>query len=61
MNAPHIPTPEAGDTPDNKTPSFSPSARESPSKLPKPFACKVYVYEGALRGGQFDRKLWVVL
>jgi len=28
---------------------------------PRPFACKVHVYDGALRGGQYDRKLWVVL
>jgi hypothetical protein len=32
MNAPQIPTPEAGDTPGDKSPSFSPSARESASK-----------------------------
>jgi hypothetical protein len=31
------------------------------TETPKPFACKVYVYDGALRGGQYDRKLWVVL
>jgi hypothetical protein len=30
-------------------------------ETPKPFACKVYVYDGALRGAQYDRKLWVVL
>ena len=28
---------------------------------PKPFACKVFIYDGALRGGQYDRKLSVVL
>ena len=27
----------------------------------KPFPCKVYVYKGALRAGQFDPKLSVVL
>jgi hypothetical protein len=32
MNAPEIPTPEAGDNPDDKIPSFSPSASESASK-----------------------------
>jgi hypothetical protein len=32
MNTPRIPTPEAGDTPGNKIPSFSPSSRESASK-----------------------------
>src|SRR5450631_581106 len=32
MNAPQIPTPEAGDTPGDETPSFSPSASESASK-----------------------------
>jgi hypothetical protein len=32
MNAPQIPTPEAGDTPGDETPSFSPSALESASK-----------------------------
>ena len=31
------------------------------TETPKPFACKVYVYDGALRGGQYDRKLSVVL
>ena len=30
-------------------------------ETPEPFACKVYVYDGALRGAQYDRKLWVVL
>jgi len=28
---------------------------------PKPFACKVFVYEGMLRAGQYDPKLSVVL
>ena len=28
---------------------------------PKPFACKVFVYEGALRTDQYDPKLSVVL
>jgi hypothetical protein len=32
MNAPHIPTPEAGDTSGEKSPSSSPRARESASK-----------------------------
>ena len=27
----------------------------------KPFVCKVFVYEGALRAGQYDPKLSVVL
>ena len=31
------------------------------TETPKPFACKVYVYEGALRAGQYDPKLSVVL
>ena len=31
------------------------------TETPKPFACKVFVYDGALRGGQYDRKLSVVL
>jgi len=31
------------------------------TKTPRPFACKVFIYEGALRGGQYDPKLWVVL
>jgi hypothetical protein len=35
MNAPQIPTPEAGDTPGDETPSFSPSASESASKRRK--------------------------
>jgi hypothetical protein len=30
-------------------------------ETPKPFACKVFIYDGALRGGQYDRKLSVVL
>ena len=30
-------------------------------ETPKPFACKVFVYEGALRAGQYDPKLSVVL
>jgi hypothetical protein len=32
MSTPKIPTPEAGDTPGDEIPSFSPSARESASK-----------------------------
>src|SRR4029077_8045400 len=31
------------------------------TETPKPFACKVYVYEGALRAGRYDPKLSVVL
>jgi hypothetical protein len=31
------------------------------TETPKPFACKVYVYEGALRAGQHDPKLSAVL
>jgi hypothetical protein len=31
------------------------------SETPNPFACKVFVYEGALRDGQYDPKLPVVL
>ena len=31
------------------------------TETPMPFACKVYVYEGALRAGQYDPKLTVVL
>ena len=31
------------------------------AKTPKPFTCKVFVYEGALRAGQYDPKLSVVL
>ena len=27
------------------------------TETPKPFACKVFVYEGALRAGQYDPKL----
>ena len=30
------------------------------TETPKPFACKVYVYQGALRAGQYDPKLSVV-
>ena len=30
-------------------------------ETPMPFACKVYIYEGALRAGQYDPKLSVVL
>ncbi len=30
------------------------------TETPKPFACKVYVYDGPLRGGQNDPKLSVV-
>jgi len=30
------------------------------TETPKPFPCKVYVYDGALRVGQYDRKLSVV-
>jgi hypothetical protein len=29
-------------------------------ETPKPFACKVYVYEGGLRAGRYDPKLSVV-
>jgi hypothetical protein len=31
------------------------------AQTPRPFACKVFVYEGALRAGQYDPKLSVVL
>jgi hypothetical protein len=31
------------------------------AETPNPFACKVFVYEGALRDGQYDPKLLVVL
>jgi hypothetical protein len=31
------------------------------TETPKPFACKVFVYEGVLRAGQYDPKLSVVL
>jgi hypothetical protein len=31
------------------------------TETPMPFACKVYIYEGALRAGQYDPKLSVVL
>ena len=31
------------------------------TETPMPFACKVYVYEGALRAGRYDPKLTVVL
>ena len=31
------------------------------TETPKPFACKVFVYDGALRAGQYDPKLSVVL
>src|SRR5258708_32655077 len=31
------------------------------AETPNPFACKVFVYEGALRDGQYDPKLSVVL
>jgi hypothetical protein len=31
------------------------------AETPKPFACKVFVYEGMLRVGQYDPKLSVVL
>jgi hypothetical protein len=31
------------------------------AETPNPFACKVFVYEGALRAGQYDPKLSVVL
>jgi hypothetical protein len=30
------------------------------TQTPKPFACKVFVYEGGLRAGQYDPKLSVV-
>jgi hypothetical protein len=31
------------------------------TETPKPFACKVFVYEGVLRAGQYDPTLSVVL
>ena len=31
------------------------------TETPKPFACKVYVYEGALQAGRYHPKLSVVL
>jgi hypothetical protein len=31
------------------------------TETPMPFACKVYIYEGVLRAGQYDPKLSVVL
>ena len=31
------------------------------TETPKPFACKVFVYEGVLRAGQYDPKFSVVL
>ena len=31
------------------------------TETPKPFACKVFVYEGVLRAGQYDPKLSIVL
>jgi hypothetical protein len=31
------------------------------TETPKPFACKVYVYDGTLHGIQYDRTLWVVM
>jgi hypothetical protein len=31
------------------------------TETPRPFACKVFVYEGMLRAGQYDPKLSVVL
>ena len=31
------------------------------TETPKPFACKVFVYEGTLLAGQYDPKLSVVL
>ena len=31
------------------------------TETPMPFACKVYIYEGALRAGRYDPKLSVVL
>ena len=31
------------------------------TETPMPFACKIYIYEGALRAGQYDPKLSVVL
>jgi hypothetical protein len=31
------------------------------AERPKPFACKVFVYEGVLRASQYDPKLSVVL
>ena len=30
------------------------------TQTPKPFACKVFVYKGGLRAGQYDPKLSVV-
>ena len=30
------------------------------TETPKPFACKVFVYDGGLRTGPYDRKLSVV-
>jgi hypothetical protein len=30
------------------------------TETPQPFPCKVFVYDGGLRTGQFDRKLSVV-
>jgi hypothetical protein len=30
------------------------------TETPKPFPCKVYVYDGALRVDQYDRRLAVV-
>jgi hypothetical protein len=30
------------------------------TETPKPFACKVFVYKGGLRAGQYDPKLSVV-
>ena len=31
------------------------------TETPKPFACKVYVYEGALQAGRYHPKLLVIL
>jgi hypothetical protein len=31
------------------------------TETPKPFACKVYVYDGTLHGIQYDRTLWVAM
>jgi len=31
------------------------------TETPRPFACKVFIYDGALRAGQYDPKLSVVL
>jgi hypothetical protein len=31
------------------------------TETPKPFACKVYIYDGRLHGIQYDRTLWVVM